>query len=182
MPHIFKIAFIWILLFAPAFAADAPPLSPELQTLNKSVGKWIYHGENLQTAYTKAGKWSWEVDCGWSANHVYVLCSFVMHWPEGTDHSVSVSTYNDVDKAYWHYEVLDDEKGNKPVVSRMTIVGDTWTDATQNADANGKTAPLYRVVYQYASSTRVGVKFEISKDAIHWTTLGQGEGVKQPSL
>jgi hypothetical protein len=170
---------LWILSFASACAAATAPLSPEFQPLDKAVGKWIYHGENLQTAYTKAGKWTWEVDCGWSANRIYLVCSFAMDWPEGPDHSVSISTYNRLDKGYWHYEVIDDYRGNKPVVSRMTVDGDTWTDASDNVDANGKTASHYRVIYRYASSTRVEVKFEISKDATHWTTLGEGEGIKQ---
>jgi hypothetical protein len=62
----------------------------------------------------------------------------------------------------------------------MTIVGDNWTDASDNVDANSKAAHHYRVVYHYASSTRVEVKFEVSDDAIHWSTLGQGDGIKQP--
>jgi hypothetical protein len=174
-----KFALIWMLSVASAFAANQVPLSPELQPLDRAVGKWIYHGENLQTAYTKAGKWAWDVDCDWSANRIYLVCSFVMDWPEGPDHSVSISTYNKLDKSYWHYEVIDDYKGDKPVVSRMTIEGDTWTDASDNVEANNNTASHYRVVYHYASSARVQVKFEISTDGTHWTTLGQGEGIKQ---
>lgn len=176
-----KLASICVLTAAPAFGAGAVPMSPELQPLDEAVGTWVYHGENLQTAYTKAGKWTWDVQCGWSANHIYLICSFVMDWPEGTDHSVSISTYNRLDKAYWHYEVIDDENGSKPVVSRMTVVGDTWTDTSDNVDANSKTARHYRVVYQYPSPKRVAVKFQISNDGIHWTTLGQGKGVKQPA-
>lgn len=173
-----RFALISLLSLPPALAAGMAPLSPELQRLDKGVGTWIYHGENVQTAYTKAGKWSWQVNCGWSANRIFLACSFVMNWPEGTDHSLSISTYNKVDKAYWHYEVLDDEKGNRPVISHMTVAGDTWIDASDNVDAGNKRASHYRVVYRYASPTRVEVKFEISKDAIHWMTLGQGEGIR----
>jgi len=42
--------------------------------------------------------------------------------------------------------------------------------------ADGK---RYRVVYQYASSSRVSVRIELSTDNVHWTTLVQGQGVKQ---
>lgn len=179
MKQFSRLTLLWMLSFASAFAAETAPLSAQLQPLNKAVGKWLYHGENLQTAYTKAGKWTWEVACGWSANRLYLVCSFAMDWPEGPDHSVSISTYNKLDKAYWHYEVIDDYKGNKPVVARMTVAGDTWTDTSDNVAANSQTASHYRVVYRYISSTRVEVKFEISNDATHWTTLGQGEGTKQ---
>lgn len=175
------VALSCLALFASTaiFAGNADPLSPELQPLDRAVGKWIYHGENAQTAYTKAGKWTWEESCDWSANRIYLICSFAMDWPEGPDHSVSISTYNKVDKAYWHYEILDDYKGNKPVVARMTVAGDTWTDVSENVEAHSKTISQYRVVYDYVASTRVAVKFEISMDATHWITLGRGEGIKQ---
>jgi len=174
------LSWMSLLAITPVLGAGTPPLSPELQPLQKAVGKWIYHGENLQTPYTKAGKWDWNVDCGWSANRIYVVCSFIMNWPEGPDHSLSVSTFNTVDKSYWHYEVIDDNKGSKPVVSRMTIDGDTWTDASDNIEADNNTASHYRVVYHYLSSTRVDVKFQVSTDGSHWNMLGQGEGIKQP--
>ena len=179
MNRFLKPALIWLLSSASAFAAEAVPMSPELQVLDKAVGKWTYHGTNVQSAYSKAGKWTWEMDCDWSANRIYLVCSFAMDWPEGPDHSVSISTYNTLDKAYWHYEVIDDYKGNKPVISRMTVDGDTWTDAS-DLGAGGKTPSHYRVVYRYLSSTQAEVKFEISGDGVHWTILGQGEGVKQP--
>lgn len=179
MHHSLKLASIWVLSVAPFFSAQAASLPPELQPLDKAVGTWVYHGENLRTAYTKAGKWTWNVQCGWSANHLYLLCSFIMDWPEGIDHSVSISTYNQHDKAYWHYEVLDDEPGSKPVVSRMSVVGDTWTDATDNVDANSKAARHYRVIYRYPSPGKAAVKFEISNDGIHWTILGQGKGSRR---
>jgi hypothetical protein len=164
---------------AAALAAEPASLAPELESLNIAVGQWGYQGENRQTAYTKAGKWSWDVDCGWSANRIYLVCSFAMDWPEGPDHSLSISTYNKLDKAYWHYEVIDDYKGNKPVVARMLIDGNTWTDASNNVDANGKATSQYRVVYQYTSTTHVNVKFEASDDATHWMLLGEGEGIKR---
>ena len=175
----FALISILTFAFAPAFGGEPQPLSPELQLLDRGVGKWIYHGRELQTAYSKAGKWTWEEDCGWSANRIYLVCSFDMRWPEGPDHSVSLTTYNMLDKAYWHYEIIDDNKGDKPVVSRMSIVGDEWTEISGGAEVNGKTAPHFKVTYRYASPTRVTVKFEMSKDGTHWTTLGDGEGMRR---
>lgn len=182
MRQFLAVASLGILSVAPAFATNGAPMSPELQVLDKSVGTWTYEGENRQTAYTKAGKWTWDMRCGWSANRLFVVCSFVMNWPEGTDHSVSLSTYNKLDKAYWHYEVLDDLKGSKPVISHMTIVGDTWTDTTENVEAGNKAASHYRVIYRYPSSTRSTVKFQISNDGIHWQTLGRGTGVRARTI
>jgi hypothetical protein len=154
-------------------------LPSALQPLDIATGKWIYHGQQFPTAFTKAGGWTWNVDCGWSANRIFLICSFVMNWPEGPDRSVTLTTYNKATKSYWHYEVIDDLPGNKPVVSRMAIAGNTWTESTENVNANGKNAARFRVVYTYTSPARVEVKFQTSKDAIHWTTLGQGVGLKQ---
>lgn len=159
-------------------SAATQPSSAALRRLNIAIGKWAYHGKNVQTPLTKAGNWTWDVDCRWTANGLFLVCSFTMNWPEGTDHSVSISTYNDLDKSYWHYEVIDDYHGNKPVISRMTVVGSTWTDSTDQVSANGAAASHYRVVYHYMSSTAVEVTFLTSKDGSRWTTLGHGEGIK----
>lgn len=171
--------FSLVVLLAHAPAAETAGQSSELKPLDKGVGRWIYHGKNLQTAFTKAGSWDWTVDCGWSTNHIFLTCSFVMNWPEGPDHSVSISTYNKREQQYWHYEIIDDYPGNKPVVSRMTVVGDTWTELSESVSANGKTVGHYRVIYKYTSPTTVEVTFQESSDAIHWITLGHGQGVKQ---
>lgn len=74
MRHLLKLAILLTLSAASVLAADGATMSPELQPLDKAVGKWVYHGENLQTAYTKAGKWDWDVQCGWSANRIYLVC------------------------------------------------------------------------------------------------------------
>lgn len=180
MRYMSRFMLLWMFSISPVLAAGEDPMSAALQPLDRAVGKWVYHGENLQTDYTKAGKWTWDVDCSWSANRIFLMCSFVMDWPEGPDHSLSVTTYNKQDKGYWHYEMIDDEPGAKPFVSKMTVAGDTWTDTSESADINSKTTAHFRIVYRYVSSTQVEVKFEISKDGVQWATMGQGEGIKQP--
>lgn len=181
MRYVSRFILLWIFSISPVLAADIAPLSAELQPLDRAVGKWVYHGEDPQTAYTKAGKWTWVVDCGWSTNRIFLLCSFAMDWPEGPNHSISVTTYNKQDKSYWHYEIADDDDtGDKPFVARMTVAGDTWTDSSGGLEIDGKTAPHFRVIYQYVSSTHVKVKFETSDDGVNWSSTGQGEGIKQP--
>lgn len=158
----------------PALAEDAPTLAKELQPLDVSVGKWLYHGEDLATADQKAGKWTWSEECRWSAHRAFVACSFIMDGPDKIIKSEAVSTYNFSDKSYWHYEVFDSEiSGADPFISRMTIAGDTWTNVGK---ADKKT---YRVIYRYVSPTHVTVRIERSDDNVHWTKLAQGEGIKQ---
>ncbi|MGC1551096.1 MAG: hypothetical protein WA777_21440 [Rhodanobacter sp.] len=157
-----------------ALAADTTALSPSLQALDISVGKWVFHGENLPGPDQKAGKWTWNEDCGWSANRAFMTCSFVMYWPDGVVKSQVVNTYNSNDKSYWHYEMFDSNgSGADPFISRLTIANNTWTNA---GTADQKT---YRVTYHYISPTQVSVRIELSSDHVHWTTLAQGLGIKQ---
>jgi len=155
-------------------AADESILPSQLQALDITVGKWEYHGQSMATPDQKPGTWSWSEDCGWSPNRAFVACSFIMHWPDKIVKSLAVSTYNFADKSYWHYEMFDsDGSGADPFISRMTLAGNMWINY---GHADKKT---YRVTYRYASSSRVSVRIELSTDNVHWTTLVQGEGVKQ---
>jgi hypothetical protein len=164
------------LVLAPlAWPADTPPSAPELQRLDVAAGTWLYHGENLAVANQKGGKWLWREECGWSASKAFMACSFTMNNPDKTVKSLAVSTYNYSDKSYWHYEMFDsDGSGADPFIARMTIEGNTWT-------AYGKSDnKTYRVIYNYSSPTRVTVRVQLSGDNGQWTTLAQGEGIKQP--
>ena len=128
----------------------------------------------MATADQKASKWTWTEECGWSANRAFMVCSFTMDWSGKVVKSQAISTYNYSDKSYWHYEMFDTENGGAdPFIARMTIAGNTWT---HSGKADKKT---YRVVYHYASPTQVTVRIELSNDNVHWTTLAQGEGIKQ---
>ncbi|WP_426662984.1 hypothetical protein [Rhodanobacter aciditrophus] len=170
------LAALAMLTFAsPAWCSGARPLAPELRPLDITAGTWVYHGENLAVARQKAAKWTWLENCKWSATRAFMACSFTMSEPGKVVKSLAVSTYNYSDKSYWHYEMFDsDGSGAEPFIARMTIEGDTWT-AYGNAD--NKT---YRVVYHYASPTKVRVSVELSSDKVHWTMLARGEGIRQP--
>lgn len=179
MKHVLSFVLVCALSTVSAAATEMAPLSPQLQALNEGVGTWVYHGKLLQSPYAKAGNWDWNEECSWSANRIDLVCSFDMHWPDSNDHSVALSTYNTLDKSYWHYEIIDDYKGDKPVVSRMSVTANTWTETSVSADINGKATQHYRVVYTFMSPTKVEVSFHISKDGVHWETLGSGVGIKQ---
>ncbi|GGA39466.1 hypothetical protein [Dyella nitratireducens] len=161
-------------LVSSAWCADTPTPPAELQALDITAGTWLYHGENLAVGNQKAGKWVWLEECGWSANKAFMACSFTMNNPDKVIKSHAVSTYNHSDKSYWHYEMFDsDGSGADPFIARMTIEGNTWAEYGK---ADNKT---YRVTYHYLSPTKVTVRIELSVDDVHWTTLAQGEGIKQ---
>lgn len=176
MRHLSTLAVLAVLTLAsPAWCSDVQPLAAELRPLDATIGTWVYHGENLAVANQKATKWTWLEDCKWSATRAFMTCSFTMKEPGKEVKSLAVSTYNYSDKSYWHYEMFDsDGSGAEPFIARMTIEGDTWT-AYGNSDGKA-----YRVIYHYASPTKVTVSVELSSDKAHWTMLARGEGIKQP--
>ncbi|HZT02286.1 MAG TPA: hypothetical protein VFA39_08505 [Steroidobacteraceae bacterium] len=101
-----------------------------------------------------------------------MACSFTMNGPDGLQKSLAISTYNDVDKSYWHYEAFTDD-GAKPFIARMTVSDNTWT-----YDGNaGKTN--WHIIYHYDSATKVTLRIEESTDHVHWTTVAHAEGRKQ---
>jgi hypothetical protein len=164
--------------FAPMMAGGQS-LSPELQKLDVSVGRWVFHGKELKTTSGKPGSFTWNEDCRWSTNHLYLECTFSNVWSGKAIESLVVDTYNTADHSYWHYELYaSGEHGDKPFVSRMEIKGNTWIEYGQEAIPGKKTGE--RIVYEWDPPSRVSVAIETSEDGVHWTPVDQGNGVKQP--
>lgn len=155
-------------------AAGAKSLPPELRPLSVFAGTWLYRGANVATADQKAGNWRWWEKCGWSANKVFMACSFIMNDPDKTEKTLAISTYNYDEKRYWHYEAFSSGGGGAgPFIARMTFSGDTWTLQGKFGDMS------YRTIYHYDSPTKVAIRVERSQDDVHWTTVAHGEGRKQ---
>jgi hypothetical protein len=160
-------------LHAPGKKLDAEILFEVLEDPG-AVGTWLYNGGNLATPDQKGAKWKWLEKCRWSDNDAFMARSFVMNGPDTVVKSLAISTYNDGDKSYWHYEAFDSGgDGGHPYIARMTVKDDTWT---YEGKASGKT---YRVIYHYESPVQVTLRIELSTDSVHWTTVAQGVGHKR---
>lgn len=159
---------------ALAATASTQSVPRKLQPLSIAVGTWLYNGEDMATPDQKGGKWKWLEKCRWSDNDAFMACSFIMNGPEAVVKSLAISTYNDGDKSYWHYEAFDSGgDGGRPFIARMTVRDNTWIYDGKAADK------VYRVIYQYESPVKVSLRIEQSKDSVHWTTVARGEGRKQ---
>jgi hypothetical protein len=172
---------VCVVMFAggQVLAIDGPPLSPELQKLDISAGRWVYHGETLNTPSGKAGKWTWNEDCRWSENRIFMTCSFSNIWSGKTVQSLVVDTWNEMDKSFWHYEIFNSgDAGDKPFISKMTINGNIRIEYAEGSD-HGKKYKT-RITYVFDSPAHVKVKIEISRHGGNWVTVDQGEGVKLP--
>jgi len=167
------------LIAASAFAADFPPLAPQLKALDAQSGHWVYKGT---TAFDgKAGSFSWDEHCSWSSDQLFLMCSFDNDWSGDKVQSLVVDTWNGKDQAYWHYEFFAvGDTGAHPFSSKMTIQGNTWTELGEDDDAKTGKRSYDRISYVYTSLTEVKVKIEISLDQKTWKTVLDGTGTKQP--
>lgn len=180
MKHVMLVPVVAALLAGAtcARAANTQTLAPELKKLDIAAGQWVFHGKSLATPYSKAGTWTWRENCRWSTDRLYLECTFDNTWSGQSVKSLVVDTWNTHDKSYWHYEMFSaGASGKHPFSSRMTIRGNTWTEYGEEEHDGKKTRE--RIVYTYASPTRVSVEIRISKNGTHWTTVDKGEGVKQ---
>ncbi|HEY1613041.1 MAG TPA: hypothetical protein VGF97_05015 [Rhizomicrobium sp.] len=151
-----------------------------LAQLATSEGTWVYHGRLLGDAKTPATDFVWHADCRWSANRAFMMCSFANIWGGKHINSLVVDTFNRHDKAFWHYEIFnDDGTPGKPFASKMQIDGATrseeWTE-----NQHGKSV-RQRIVYTFASVKKVAVSFEQSEDGKAWKTTASGTGEKTGS-
>lgn len=168
MKHSAAIAFAVALISLPVCAQST---SPELQKLDISTGHWIFHGTTLKTRSGKPASWTWNEDCRWSPNHLYLQCTFSNVWAGKPVESLVVDTYNTTDHRYWHYEFYSGgAPGDKPFVAPMDISGNTWVEHGSKG---------MRIVYVWDSAKHVRVTIESSKDGANWTVIDRGEGVKQ---
>ena len=151
--------------------------SAELQKLDVSLGKWIFHGTTRDRS-GKTGSFTWNENCAWSPNHLFLECTFSNVWSGKPVESLVVDTYNTADKSYWHYEFYaSGEKGDKPFVSRMEVNGDTWIEHGRDVIPGKQSGE--RIVYNWGPPGHVKVAIETSKDGTHWEAVDQGEGVRQ---
>ncbi|HVC02500.1 MAG TPA: hypothetical protein VND80_09895 [Steroidobacteraceae bacterium] len=171
----------WILLGAGAAACAAPANTigtaptPQLQRLDVSAGRWVFHGKLAPTKSAKPGAFTWNENCRWSPNHLYLECTFSNLWSGKAVESLVVDTYNSADHGYWHYELFaTGEPGRKPFISRMTIAGNTWIEYGGRAVPGKKSGE--RIVYHWGPPGRVRVAIERSKDGVHWTATAKGDG------
>lgn len=174
----FLVMIIALVVSIPALAAGGQGLSTGLQKLNISAGHWRYRGNTLNTSFGKAGNWTWDEDCGWSANREFMVCSFANNWAGTVIKSLVVDTYNRKDRNYSHYELYNGgNSGAQPFISKMEINGNTRIEYATDIE-HGKKVET-RITYVFDSPAHVKVKIEISHDDAHWVTVDEGEGVKQ---
>lgn len=160
-----------------ALAQGSSAQQGPLSQLDVSAGRWVYHGHFIGGQGSHPSAWTWHEDCRWAANRVFMLCSFSNTWGGRHVDSEVVDTYDPHGSSFWHYEIFDSgDAAGKPFASRMRIDGATriewWTETHHGKSVH------QRIVYKFASDSRVTVLFQQSRDGSHWDTTATGTGEK----
>lgn len=172
---------LWAMLVAlvvlpSASAISANATSSALAELSPSVGRWVFHGTSRE--HGKRVPFTWNEDCRWSPNRLYLECTFSNVWGGKLVESLVVDTYNSEDHSFWHYELFASGAPTKDLlVSRMTISGNTWIEYGKPPKP-GKTR-TERIVYQWDPPARVHVEIQSSRDGKTWKVQVAGEGVRK---
>lgn len=167
--------FLFCCAASAAFGQSAPASGDKRSELDVSAGRWVYHGHFLHAKDQRSAAWTWHEDCHWSANHVFMLCSFSNTWGGKHVNSVVVDTYDHQTDVFWHYEVFDSgDSAGKPFAAKMRIDGDTRVESwTRNH--KGKSVHQ-RIVYKFVSGNKVTVSFQQSANGESWETTATGTG------
>lgn len=153
-----------------AMRPSAQPAAQQLRLLDVSLGRWVFHGTSRAGRSGKPGTWTWNENCAWSSNHVFLECTFSNVWSGRPAESLVVDTYNTVDHAFWHYEMFSTGgRGAKPFAAKMDVTPTTWIEYG---------GPHERITYQWGPPGHVKVAIETSKDGQNWTAVDQGTGTR----
>jgi len=168
-------SLLW-LISTLAFAADAKP-GPDV--LNRWVGgKWVGEGKMVNSDYSKAGTVGGVTNCGWSPDHIFVICDQAVHMDEQRRRDLSIYAF-DPAKAQYHLFGLSPE-GERPRVTELSITadGNHW-EYLGKADINGK-AVQFRTTNVFRDNNHVDWWSEYSTDnGVHWNRMGEGSEARQ---
>jgi hypothetical protein len=147
--------------------------------LNRWVGgKWPLEGKMLDTEFSKALTVTGVSTCGWSPDHVFMICDQSLLEDGKPSRELSVYVF-DPDKGTFHFYGLSPE-GGRPHISDVVISADGNHWEYQNkAEIKGKTV-LFRTINEWRSQDHIEWWSEYSSDeGKTWTKMGGGSEKRQ---
>ncbi len=154
----------------PLFAAD----KATADVLNRWIGgTWPLEGKMLDTDYSKALTVTGVSNCGWSPDHVFMICDQSLLEDGKPSRELSVYAF-DPDNSTFHFYGLS-PTGGRPHTSDVVISADGNHWEYQNkAEIKGKKV-LFRTINEWRSSDSIEWWSEYSiDDGQHWTKMGGG--------
>jgi hypothetical protein len=169
------LAIAVVFLGAAAVGAD----KPNAEVLGRWVGgKWPLEGKMLDTDYSKALTVTGVSNCGWSPDHVFMICDQSLLEDGKPTRELSVYTF-DPDKQTFHFYGLSPE-GGRPHTTDLSISadGNRWVYSGKS-DIKGKTVE-FRTINEWRGPDSIEWWSEYSNDdGQHWTKMGGGSEKRQ---
>jgi hypothetical protein len=172
-----KTLFVVLIVFAslPVFAAD----KASADVLGRWVGgKWPLDGKMLDSDYSKAMTVTGVSNCGWSPDHVFVVCDQSINEAGKPSRELSVYVY-DPETAAFHFYGLS-PTGERPHSTDLTISpdGNHW-EYSSNAEIKGKPVQ-FRTINEFRTPDHIDWWSEYSNDGgANWVKMGGGSEVRQ---
>src|SRR5215469_7130446 len=139
------------------------------------VGKWESEGTFFDTPFSKAGKVSSNIDCGWSPQQNFLICEQLITDSTGKHTQLSIFSYNSKDKNYTISSMAG--PGKQPWNGTLNIDGNIWT-YPGGYEANGKKVTI-RTINDFSVPGVESFRTEFSDDGgAHWVTTLKGTAHK----
>lgn len=176
-----KKSFFLIAVAAVAISTLAPAQTNSTdehaatQKLGVFVGKWHSEGAFLDSPFSKAGKVTSNIDCGWSPQGNFLICEQLITDSSGQHTQLSVFSYNSKDGNYAISSMAG--PGKEPWNGTLIINGNIWT-YPGGYEANGKKVQI-RTINDFSVPGVESFKTEFSDDGgAHWILTLQGTAHK----
>jgi len=164
------LAIAVVALEGTAVAAD----KPNADVLGRWVGgTWPLEGKMLDTDFSKALTVTGVSICGWSPDHVFMICDQSLMEDGKPSREMSAYVF-DPDKGTFHFYGLSPE-GGRPNSSDVVISADGNHWEYQNkSEIKGRTV-LFRTINEWRTPDSIEWWAEYSSDdGQHWTKMGGG--------
>ena len=160
-----------IALFATLLASFAPAGAGAagLDELNRFAGTWDAPGTLLTTPYSTAAHADAVNTCGWSQDHIFMICQQSLAIDGKPSHVISIYTYDETANAYHFFNV----HRNGAASTTIAVAGDTIT-YTDSFKDKGKNVTI-RTLNVWENPDRYRWRTEYSTDGgATWSLMASG--------
>ncbi len=159
-----------------AFLAPAAAGAAGLDELNRFAGIWDAPGTLLTTPYSAAARADAVNTCGWSADHIFMICQQSLSMNGKPSHVISIYTYDETANAYHFFNV----HRNGVASTTIAVAGDTVTYTDSFTD-KGKSV-IIRTLNVWENPDRYRWRTEYSTDGgATWSPMALGTAQRRRS-
>ena len=152
---------------------------PTADVLNRWVGgKWPLDGKMLDTDYSKATTVTGVSTCGWSPDHVFMICDQSIMEDGKPSRGLSVYVFDNANSTFRFFGLSP--SGERPRTSDVTISADgsRWEYFTKT-EIKGKPVQ-FRTINEFRNADHIDWWSDYSTDGgAHWVRMGGGSETRE---